>query len=248
MNEQSGINKKAWEYRAYEFWNKRDGSPQDKAMEIVKDPRASLKKHRDYFVEIQGLEIANICGSNGRKAVPLSLLGADVTVFDISEENRKYALELAECANTVIDYIAGDVYVIDVDKYKNRFDILYLEGGILHYFHDIDKLMTVLFAILKKGGRMILSDYHPFKRSLSSDFRYIPNYFDQESHNESIAYKQFFNEHEQPDFPAVSLRFYTISEIINAVAAIGFRLHRFDEHRGWDGENMPWEFTLVAEK
>ncbi|MDJ0332874.1 methyltransferase domain-containing protein [Planococcus sp. S3-L1] len=91
------------------------------------------------------MTVANICGSNGRKAVPLSLLGADVTVFDISEENRRYALELANCANTVINYIVGDVYDIDVNKYRNHFDILYLEGGVLHYFNDIDKLLGIFF-------------------------------------------------------------------------------------------------------
>lgn len=127
LNEQSGINKNAWEYRAYEFWNRRDGSPKDKAKEILKNPRASLKKHQEYFGELDGMNVANLCGSNGRKAVPLSLLGANVTIFDISEENRKYALELADCTNTDIDYVVGDVYDINVNKYRNHFDILYLE-------------------------------------------------------------------------------------------------------------------------
>ena len=75
MNKQSHMNKQAWEYRAYEFWCKRDGTPSEKSIEILKDPRASLKKHSKYFDNVEGLNIANICGSNGRKAVPLSILG-----------------------------------------------------------------------------------------------------------------------------------------------------------------------------
>lgn len=102
MEKSSAINKTVWEYRAYEFWNQRDGSPVDKAKEIMADPRASLKKHQNYFEEVVGKRIANLCGSNGRKAVPLALLGADVTIFDISEDNRRYALELADCAGTEI--------------------------------------------------------------------------------------------------------------------------------------------------
>jgi len=47
--------------------------------------------------------VSLIIHGNGRKAVPLALLGADVTVFDISEENKRYALELAEAANTHIE-------------------------------------------------------------------------------------------------------------------------------------------------
>lgn len=41
MREQSRINKSAWEHRAYEFWNKRDGSPEEKAKEIINNPRAN---------------------------------------------------------------------------------------------------------------------------------------------------------------------------------------------------------------
>lgn len=248
MNKQSRINKNAWEYRAYEFWNRRDGSPNEKAKEILKNPKASLKKHQEYFEEIDGLRVANICGSNGRKAVPLSLMGADVTVFDISEENRKYALELARCANTDITYIVGDVYEADVKTYEDHFDVIYMEGGVLHYFDDINRLMKVLFSILKREGRLILSDYHPLKRCISSDFQYIPRYFDNELQQADLSYKQFFPEQEQQDFPDVSLRFYTLSEIFNSVVSTGFSLQRFDEHRGWNGEDIPWEFTVLATK
>ena len=83
MNEQSSANKVAWEYRAYEFWMQRDGPPKDKAIELKKNPLGSLKKHQVYFNNVEGKKIANLCGSNGRKAVPLALLGADVTIFDI---------------------------------------------------------------------------------------------------------------------------------------------------------------------
>lgn len=248
MNEQSIINKKAWEYRAYEFWNKRDGSPNDKAKKILKNPKATLKKHQQYFENIEGKVIGNICGSNGRKAVPLSLLGADVTVFDISEENKKYALELATCANTSINYVVGDVYDINLNNYAGQFDILYLEGGILHYFKDIDKFMEILFSLLKEKGKLILSDFHPLRRCMGPNSKFIPVYFDQQLHNADVAYKQYFDKQEQHEFPDVSIRNYTLSEIINSVIKTGFKLLEFEEHRGWNNENIPWEFTILAVK
>ncbi|WP_176481939.1 class I SAM-dependent methyltransferase [Paucisalibacillus globulus] len=248
MNEQSNQNKKAWEYRAYEFWYKKDGSPIDKAKKILKNPKASLKKHQHHFDDIEGMKVANLCGSNGRRAVPLSLLGAEVTVFDISEENKRYALELAECADTSIDYVVGDIYDIDLEKYKETFDILYLEGGILHYFNDIDRLMAIQYSILKSGGKLILSDYHPIKRCIGPDFEYIPNYFEQELQRGDLAYKEFFAESEQQEFPDVLISSYTLSEIINSVISTGFTLNSFDEHRGWNNENIPWEFTISAKK
>ncbi|MDR4314789.1 methyltransferase type 11 [Niallia circulans] len=241
MNEQSATNKAAWEYRAYEFWIKRDGHPKEKAKEIRKNPRAFLEN-------VENKKIANLCGSNGRKAVPLALLGAEVTVFDLSKENERYAKELAYYANTSINYMVGDVYDINLQSYGETFDILYLEGGVLHYFYDLDKLLSLLFSLLKKGGTMILSDYHPLLKCLNEDFSAKHAYFDTEIHTGDIAYKHFFPEEEQVGFPDVSLRFYTLSEILNAVITARFTIDRFEEHRGWKKENIPWEFTLITRK
>ncbi|WP_400241666.1 class I SAM-dependent methyltransferase [Niallia sp. JL1B1071] len=248
MNEQSATNKVAWEYRAYEFWVKRDGHPKEKAKKIMKNPRTSLKKHQAFLEMVKGKKIANLCGSNGRKAVPLALLGADVTIFDISKENERYAKALAYYANTSINYIVGDVCEIDLQTYGEAFDILYLEGGVLHYFHDIDHFMSLLSSLLKKDGTMILSDYHPLLKCLNEDFTVKLAYFDTELQTGDIAYKQFFPEEEQDDFPDVSIRLYTLSEIINSLITAGFKLERFDEHRGWKKENIPWEFTIIARK
>lgn len=165
MNEQSINNKKAWEYRAYEFWNKRDGAPLDKANKILKNPRKCLKKHKEYF-------------------------------------------------------------------------------------NDIDRLMNLLYSLLKHEGRMILSDFHPLKKFFDNDgkINVEVNYFDKDLRKDDLAYKQFFSEEEQKDFPDVSIRLYTISEIINSVVEAGFTLKKFEEHPGWNNENIPWEFTILADK
>ena len=250
MNEQSIKNKRAWEYRAYEFWNNNDGSPMHKAIKILENPKACLKEHQQYFDDINGKKIANLCGSNGRRAVPLALMGAEVTVFDISEENNKYALELAECAGIAINYVVCDLYDIDLTRYTNYFDVLYLEGGILHYFNDINKLMRILYTILKPSGTMILSDFHPFRKcNIDGNAKQTQgNYFDTALHNGDVAYKDFFNEQEQKTFPDCSLRFYTLSEIINAVIDCGFIIKKFDEHPGWTNKKIPGEFTILAIK
>lgn len=130
--------------------------------------------------------------------------------------------------------------------------MLYLEGGILHYFNDIDKFMSILFSLLKDDGVMVLSDFHPLRRCLvmapDAQFQVQQNYFDTELHNGDVAYKHYFDEDEQQSFPEVSIRSYTLSEIINSVITSGFKLKKFDEHRGWKNENIPWEFTILANK
>lgn len=253
MNEQTAKNKIAWEYRAYEFWNN-EGSPSEKAKYIKNDPKARLRYHQRYFEKIHGLKIANPCGSNGRIAVPLALLGADVTVFDISEENKKYAMELAKCADVIINYSVGDFYEVDLNKYSCLFDMVYSEGGILHYFADIDRFMYKIYSILKNNGQWILSDFHPFRKinrfgsSMMSIAQTEGDYFDPRIHNGDVAYKCFFNKEEQDAFPDCSLRFFTLSEIINAVIKAGFVIKEFNEHPNFEDKKLPGEFTILAYK
>lgn len=249
MREQAAKNKAAWQHRAYEFWYKQ-GSPAEKATYLKNDPVARLRYHQKYFQDVKGLKIANPCGSNGRIAVPLALLGADVTIFDISEENKRYALELAESAKVDIQYIVGDFCDIDLNMYSNTFDIVYSEGGILHYFSDIDIFTSKLYEITKTNGELILSDFHPFRKIdlIGNVPQTCGDYFDSNIHNGDVAYKGFFPSEEQNSFPDCCLRFYTLSEIINSVIKSKFVIKEFNEHPNWNNKKLPGEFTIFATK
>lgn len=104
MRDYSMQNKKAWEYNAYDFWVKHSGTPAERAKSDLENPIGMLRKYSDYFETYSGIKIANICGSCGKKAVPLAVLGAEVTVFDISEDNKRYALEVAAAAEVDLGF------------------------------------------------------------------------------------------------------------------------------------------------
>ncbi len=76
-----------------------------------------------------------------RKQFRWRCLGMKDTIFDISEDNKKYALEVAKEANVNISFEVGDVLEIDLNKYGEYFDVVFMEGGVLHYFHDIDEFI-----------------------------------------------------------------------------------------------------------
>lgn len=243
-------NKKAWEYNAYEFWVKHSGTPSERAKEDVKDPIGMLKRYADYFDKYKGVKVANICGSCGKKAVPLAVLGAEVTVFDISEDNKRYALETAEAANVNINFEVCDVLEIDTEKYGAFFDVVFMEGGVLHYFHDIDKFMNIMYLLLKSGGKMICSDFHPFtkiKDILELEQPSI-SYFSTEIFEGEMAHARFFEKDIREQMPKCSYRKYTISEMINSVIKNGFVLRKFDEHPAWTNDSIPGEFTITASK
>lgn len=243
-------NKRAWEYNAYEFWVKQSGTPVDRAKKDLENPMGMLKRYSDYFDTYSGVKIANICGSCGKKAVPLAVLGAEVTVFDISEDNKKYALEVAAAAKVNLNFEVCDILEIDMEKYGNYFDVVFMEGGILHYFHDIDEFMGIMYSLLKDSGKMICSDFHPFTKisDLLNLGQSTMSYFSTEIFEGEMAHARFFEEKIREQMPKCSYRKYTVSEIINSVINSGFTLRKFDEHPAWTNEKIPGEFTIVASK
>lgn len=250
MKDYSAQNKKAWEYDAYGFWVRTAGTPSERAQKDREDPAGMLRRYADYFDGYEGVRIANICGSCGKKAVPLALLGAQVTVFDISEDNKRYALETAEAAGVDIGYEVCDILKIDMAKYRGCFDVVFMEGGVLHYFHDIDEFMKIMYALLKPGGKMICSDFHPFTKIMDSLKLEQPTmgYFSTEVFEGEMAHARFYGEDIRRQMPRCMYRKYTISEILNSILCTGFCLKRFDEHPAWENKDLPGEFTAVAQK
>lgn len=249
MVEYSKQNKRAWEYNAYDFWYQ-NCPPKERAKADVQNPIKQLRKYADYFDKYDGVRVANICGSCGKKAVPLAVLGADVTVFDISEDNKRYAQEVAEAANVKINYQVCDVLEIDRKVYANSFDIVFMEGGVLHYFHDINDFMKIMYFLLKKGGKMICSDFHPFTKIIDTLLlqQKTMSYFSTDIFEGEMAHARFFSDEIRKKMPLCSYRKYTISEIINSVIGNGFTLRQLDEHPAWENPDVPGEFTLVAIK
>lgn len=243
-------NKKAWEYNAYDFWVKQSGTPTERAKRDLEDPIGMLKRYADYFDTYSGIKVANICGSCGKKAVPMALLGAEVTVFDISEDNKRYALEVAAAAKVDLQFEVCDILEIDRDKYVNYFDVVFMEGGVLHYFHDLNEFMSIMFALLKDEGKMICSDFHPFTKiaDILNLEQTTVDYFSTEVFEGEMAHARFYEEEIRKQMPKCSYRKYTISEIINAVIDSGFTLKKFDEHPAWTNEKLPGEFTVTAKK
>ena len=250
MNRASDINKAAWEYDAYAFWRQHVGVPEEAAAKILADPMRGLKRYAPYFGDLRGLRIANVCGSCGKKAVPLALLGAEVTGFDISRDNQRYALELAEAAGVQIGYQLGDVMEIDLARFGGAFDVAFMEGGVLHYFHDLASFMALMRKLLRPGGRLICSDFHPFTKmqdTLGLQTRPM-SYFCTDVFEGEMAHARFYPEEIRAQFPRCLLRRYTMSEIINAVIRAGFTLRQLEEHPAWENPDLPGEFTAVADK
>ncbi|SFC08479.1 hypothetical protein [Butyrivibrio sp. YAB3001] len=69
MEDYSKQHKKAWEFDAYDFWVRTAGTPEERASKDKENPRKMLKQYANYFESFEGVKVANICGSCGKKAI-----------------------------------------------------------------------------------------------------------------------------------------------------------------------------------
>lgn len=259
-NDLSSINEKAWNYLTYQAWINRYGTPEEAVLKIKKDPALRLLSLYKHFGDVKGMKIMNLLGSHGIKAVALALLGAEVTVVDMSEENAHYANELAVAAGVKIRYIVSDVLKLSSEELTSDYDIVFSELGILHYFTDLKPFIDVFYRLLKPGGMAIIQDFHPFSKLIESrgatykirKHKISGDYFDTSLIQTDVAFSKFLPEEIQQEIPRVTLRKWTLGEIVTAVAESGLFIKKLEEEGNLSSEvfdkGIPKTFTIVAEK
>lgn len=252
------INEEAWNKETYNAWIERFGTPREAIEKIKKDPSKILSVLHNKFGDVRNKKVMNLMGSNGSKAIALALLGADVTVVDFSEGNKRYALDLAKEANVKIEYILSDVLELNKYNLDNTYDIVFAEMGILHYFLDLKPFMSLVHNLLSPEGIFVLRDFHPVSTKLITSrgstakvrkHKVTGDYFDTTLEEKDAAYSKYLNSGE---IPKVLLRKWNLGDIITAAAESGLVIKSLDEEPNLSCENfdkgIPKTFTLVAEK
>jgi 2-polyprenyl-3-methyl-5-hydroxy-6-metoxy-1,4-benzoquinol methylase len=235
-------NRAAWNAGRYDAWVDALGAPAVEAAKLVADPRFKLRRLLPHMGDVAGKRICNIQGSHGRVAVALALLGADATVIDFAEENRRYALELAAAAGVAIDYRLADV--VEADRLGLApFDTLVMELGITHYHQDLDRFFAVMAAVTRAGGRLVLEDFHPIERKLLGASA-LRDYFRTELVVGAVPDPTGAGR----DLGQCVMRGWTLGEIVTAAVEAGFHLRRLVEQPSWTDPFIPGSFILVADR
>jgi len=105
-----------------------------------------------------GDKILDIGGGPGRYSLYMANKGCDVTLFDLSDENVKFALAQAKTQNIAINAVAGDARTADQD-FSEQFDHILLMGPMYHLQVEADRIKAVNAALnlLKPGGILFVS-------------------------------------------------------------------------------------------
>ena len=105
-----------------------------------------------------GDKILDIGGGPGRYSLYLAEKGCDVTLFDLSLENTKFAKEKAVESGLEIKTITGDAREADKLTFE-KFDNILLMGPMYHLLEEKDRIASVNAALnlLKQGGVIFVS-------------------------------------------------------------------------------------------
>ena len=231
-------NRTAWDAASFEAWVAAYGTPEAQADVLRRAPRHKVRRLLPFLGDVSGLRVANPLGSHGRCAVALALLGAEVTVFDLSVSNQRYALELADAAGVRIGYECGDLLDFDRDRFGGSFDIVVTELGIVHWFTDLDRFVDALRALATPGGRLVLQDFHPATRKAGA-------YFDVELKTVPVPTAEILT---SKSLPSTTIRRWTLGEVVTAFARQGLRIEELVEAPLGDVAPMPEIYTLTARR
>lgn len=247
-------NEQAWNQNNYQALITRYGEPVVIAEKIKSNPEWRLYPFFKYMKDLKGKKVLHLLGSNGVKATAMALLGAKVTVVDFSQENARFASELAEAVGVDLNYIVSDVFSVPVEELEESYDYVLMELGVLHYFITLEPLMKRIKNFLSPGGKYILHEFHPISTKLITSsgkkHKVMGNYFSPELMYQTVAFSKHMSEGLQEELMQTVQRKWTIGELITSVASSGLTVKVLEEepnHKLHD-IGLPKTYTLVAQK
>lgn len=262
QHQMSERNKLGWNQNAYHAWVTRHGTPTTYAEQLKADPMNKISFYLNEIGEVKGKRVLNLLGSKGNKAVCFALLGADVTVVDLSSENKRYAVELAKAAGVSITYIVKDVLELTEEEIT-PFDIVILEMGVLHYFVDLHPLFQKVSTLMKERAIFIVRDYHPIVsktlRIIDGEVILDGNYFNDKYLEVEVAYSTLLPKRSRQKMEKNIIRQWMLSEVVNALINSDLKIIKMKEDKGvhWAfpvgspegiADRLPGTFTIIASK
>lgn len=122
--------------------------------------------------DIKGKSILHLQCHFGQDTIELSRLGAEATGIDLSSVAIQKARQLAQQAGTATNFMCSDVYDLP-NQLDEKFDIVFTSYGVLGWLPDMNKWAAVVHHFLKKGGRLVLAEFHPIVWMFDEDFSKI---------------------------------------------------------------------------
>lgn len=238
------MNKRHWNAIALGDWPKKANLRQQ-----IKDGASYIEQMEPtigpYLRDIYGKRIIVLQFGDALLLLACAKKGALVTGVDFSREQVHLARKAAKYGGVKVKLVEADCQNLPKSIPNSYFDLAVAECGIFIWIEHLDAWMRNAYCVLKKGGKLVVSDFHPLTRCTKEDnetVKFTRSYFDQQP--------QICQEENVP--PSVEFT-WKLSDVINAAIGSGFQIDRVDEYY-YEGRVkkapplIPTDFLLVATK
>lgn len=206
-----------------------------------------------HLADISGKRVCVLGSGDNQVAFALAGMGADVTSVDISQAQLDVAERRAAELGLPISFLRADVTDLS-ELQTGLFDAVYTGGHVAVWVSDLQAYYSEASRILKPGGLLMISEYHPFRRvwAESRDRLVVKHgYFERgpfEYETEADVLRSGPGEFKSYEFH------WTVADMINCVLNSGCRIvevHEFGEDASdWEGAPMQGlpEFLLIISR
>lgn len=182
--------------------------------------------------DVRGKSLLHLQSHIGTETLGWARHGAVVTGLDFSGPAMAAAAALAKQIGVGDSrWFTANVYDAAETLGGEQFDVVYTGKGALGWLPDIEEWARVAASLVKPGGFLYVSEFHPFGNTLNDDDgRTVAyDYFDRSPQvwDEPGTYADF----EAPTQENVTVEFnHGIGEIVSALIAAGLRLEFLHEY------------------
>ena len=233
-NDKTGGNETEWIETNRKMWDERVPIHVGSRFYDVDGFRAGRQTLQDFELEalgnVSGRSLVHLQCHFGLDSMSWARLGADVTGLDFSSPAVDAANTLARELDLNATFAQGNVYDAP-EILGRRFDIVYTGLGALCWLPDIERWADVITALVKPGGTVFVSEFHPLTDALGDDELVFERPYFQGAEptrwDEPGTYADFKAGTEQN----VSYEWtHPVSEVIDSLARRGMILESFKEH------------------
>jgi SAM-dependent methyltransferase len=207
-----------------------------------------------WLCDLAGKKVAVLGSGDNQVVFALAGMGAAVTSIDISERQIEVARSRAVGLGLKVDFVQADV--VDLTAFGDAtFDVVYTGGHVAVWVSDLRRYYNEAARILKPDGRLIVSEYHPFRRIWRHSVGRLEvgfNYFDRGPHRSEGGADVLYRE--PGDLEQFTFR-WTVADYIDAILAAGCELVHVEEFgdtcEEWEGVPMtglPETLLLVGRR
>ena len=203
--------------------------------------------------DVHGKKVLVLAGGGGQQSAALGLLGADITVLDLSDEQLNQDRRAAEHYGLSPVLLQGDMR--DLSRFEDdAFDIVYQPFSI-NFVPDVRPVFAGVARILKSGGLYHVQWHNPYTQTYNPD-EYDPVrgyssnsiYADGEVDVVAIFGTDTWGVEDENgvkvDVPGPREFRHTMKTFVNSLVSSGFEILAFDEHTTWEENPEPgtWEY------